>query len=173
MSSFDLPADPLRRAFGAAVERAFLGALGVYEPGLCDYLTGLLTDFAHVRSVYRVKDLTGRPLTEVADMLVQAGVRVEAHSWEREVHKHIGDFVLFWAGLYPESLRRMQEQSRRDHLIDYVRQGKTSYAVAAAASQNTDEREARLLRMLSEEFEMCLHGLHVVRRDMDGWARAA
>ena len=26
----------------------------------------------------------------------------------REVHRHIGDFTLFWTGVYPEALREMQ-----------------------------------------------------------------
>ena len=32
----------------------------------------------------------------------------------REVHRHIGDFALFWTGLYPESLRELQGPDRRD-----------------------------------------------------------
>ena len=97
------PEPTLRRLFGALVERAFVQTLGVYESHVADYLTDVLTDFAHMKQVYKIKDLSGKPLEEVADMLLHADVRLAATSFnrEREVHKHIGDFTLFWAGVLP------------------------------------------------------------------------
>jgi hypothetical protein len=165
----------LRRLFGALVERTFLQTLGVHEPGVTDYLADVLTDFAHFKQVYKVKDLQGRPLTEVADMLLEADVRLNATSFnrEREVHKHIGDFTLFWAGVYPESLGQMQAQARKDHLLDYVKQGKNSYAIAASFDYGDYRPQAPVLKKLSEEFELCLYGLHIVRKEMDGLKHAA
>ena len=169
------PPDPtLRRMFGALVERAFIQTLGVYESSVADYLADILADFAHMKQVHKIKDLQGRPLDEVADMLVHADVRLQATSFnrEREVHKHIGDFTLFWAGIYPESLPRMQAQTRRDHLLDYVQQGKNSYAIAASHDYGEYRREAPVLKKLSDEFELCLFGLHSVRTQIDGLGRA-
>jgi len=155
--------------FGALVERAFIQSLGVYESNVVDYLADVLADFAHMQQVYKIRDLQGRPLREVADMLLQADVRLQANSFnrEREVHKHIGDFTLFWAGVYPDALPRLQEQTRRDHLIDYVQQGKNSYAIASTFNYGEYGREAPVLKKLSDEFEMCLYGLNAVRREMD------
>ncbi len=158
--SFGTPSAPdptLRRLFGALVERAFLQTLGVYESHVADYLADVLTDFAHMQQVYKIKDLSGRTLHEVADMLLHADVRLEATSFnrEREVHKHIGDFTLFWAGLYPENL------------LDYVQQGKNSYAIAASHDYGDYRRQAPTLQKLSDEFELCLFGLHSVRKQMD------
>ena len=160
--------------FGAMLERAFITQLGVYEPSVTDYLAGVLSDFAHFRQVYKVKDLSARPLYEVADMLVQADIRLEAGSFnrEREVHKHIGDFTLFWAGVYPESLPRLQSRMRKDHLIDYVEQGKNSYAIASSFDHGQYRDQAAVLKKLSEEFELCLYGLNLVRGDMDKMAKA-
>ena len=171
--SFGAPTAPdptLRRLFGAFVERAFIQTLGVYESHVADYLADVLTDFAHMQQVYKIKDLSGRTLHEVADMLLHADVRLEATSFnrEREVHKHIGDFTLFWAGIYPEALPRLQAQTRRDHLLDYVQQGKNSYAIAASHDYGDYRHQARTLRKLSDEFELCLHGLHSVRKQLDG-----
>jgi hypothetical protein len=165
----------LRRLFGALVERTFFQTLGVYEPGVTDYLADVMTDFAHMRQVYKVRDLQGRPLHEVADMLMQADVRLQANSFnrEREVHKHIGDFTLFWAGVYPEALAQMQTQARKDHLLDYVKQGKNSYAIAASFDYGEYRPQAPVLKKLSEEFELCLYGLNVVRKEMDGLKQAA
>jgi hypothetical protein len=165
----------LRRLFGALVERTFLQTLGVHEPGITDYLADILTDFAHFKQIYKIKDLQGRSLYEVADMLLQADIRLQAGSFsrEREVHKHIGDFTLFWAGIYPESLGRMQAQCRKDHLLDYVRQGKNSYAIAASFDYGDYRPQAPILKKLSEEFELCLYGLNIVRKEMDGLPLAA
>ena len=175
--SFGTPAAPdptLRRLFGALVERAFLQTLGVYESHVADYLADVLADFAHMQQVYKIKDLSGKTLHEVADMLLHADVRLEAASFnrEREVHKHIGDFTLFWAGIYPEALPRLQAQTRRDHLLDYVQQGKNSYAIAASHDYGEYRRQAPTLRKLSDEFELCLFGLHSVRAQIDNMGKA-
>jgi len=167
--------DPtLRRMFGAIVERTFMQTLGVYEPGVTDYITDVLTDFAHFRQVYKIKDLQGRPLDEVADMLLQADVRLLANSFnrEREVHRHIGDFTMFWAGVYPESLPALQSQRRKDQLIDYVKQGKNSYAIAASFDYGNYREEAAVLKRLSDDFELCLFGLNQVRSELTRMARA-
>ena len=167
--------DPtLRRMFGAIVERTFMQTLGVYEPGVTEYITDVLTDFAHFRQVYKIKDLTGRPLDEVGDMLLQADVRLLANSFnrEREVHRHIGDFTMFWAGVYPESLPTLQSQWRKDQLIDYVRQGKNSYAIAASFDYGDYRQEAAVLKRLSDDFELCLFGLSHVRGELNKMAKA-
>jgi hypothetical protein len=171
----DYAIDPtLRRMFGAMVERAFVQTLGVYEPGVTEYITDVLTDFAHFRQVYKIKDLQGKPLEEVADMLLQADVRFMASSFnrEREVHKHIGDFTMFWAGIYPEALPNLQSQWRKDHLLDYMRQGKNSYAIAASFDYGAYRQQATVLKKLSDEFELCVYGLSHVRGEMDRMARA-
>ena len=162
--------DPtLRRMFGAMVERTFLHTLGVHEPGVAAYLADVLTDFAHVDQLHKIKDLQCRPLEEVADMLLQADIRLQANSFnrEREVHKHIGDFTLFWAGIYPDALPHLQSRWRRDHLIDYVQQGKSSYAIAATFDYGEYKTQASIMKKLSDEFELCLFGLNAVRREMD------
>ena len=169
------PDPTLRRLFGALVERAFIQTLGVYESHVADYLADVLADFAHMQQVCKIRDLSGRPLEEVADMLLQADVRLAATSFnrEREVHKHIGDFTLFWAGLYPEALPRLQAGSRRDHLLDYVQQGRNSYAIAATHDYGEYRHQAPVLKKLSDEFELCLFGLHSVRHQMDNMKMAA
>jgi hypothetical protein len=81
----------------------------------------------------------------------------------RECHRHVGDFTLFWTGVYPEALghRRMRESA--DGLVDFQRQGKHSYYVAS--TYGTDE--APVLRRLSAEFELCALGLARVRREWE------
>ena len=104
-------------------------------------------------------------------MLMEGDVQLNATSFdrEREVHKHIGDFTLFWAGVYPEMLRYFRAATRRDHLVDYVEQGRKSYRIAATFEYCPYVNEAPVLRQLAENFEVCMYGLHLVRRELDAY----
>jgi hypothetical protein len=162
----DIPANhPLRQLFASVIDRAFLNSVGCYDSEIMSYLVGILTDFTHMKSVYRVKNGAGKPLTEVADMLLEADVRLNATSFnrEREVHKHIGDFTLFWSGLYPDALPKLKSRCSKDQLVDYIEQGKTSYAIAASHDYGAYREQAKVLKRLSDDFELCLYGLHSVR----------
>jgi hypothetical protein len=163
---------PLAQLFRTLVERAFVLSLRWDDPQVVDYLSDLLLKFVHMRELYKLRDLRGRPLEEVADMLYYADVRLGAQSFyqEREVHRHIGDYTLFWTGVYPEALPRLRAQSRKDHLIDYVKQGKQSYYIVSLFDIGEWREEAPLFRKLSEQFEVCMQGLYNVRQQ---WERMA
>ena len=136
--SHEITADhPLRQMFSALVQQTFMQRLGVHEPGVPEYVSGLLVQFIHRDAIFRLRDARGNSLEEVAEMLLEGDVRLNATSFEREreVHKHIGDITLFWTGVYPEMLRYVRAPSRRDHLIDYVEQGRASYRIAATFTQ--------------------------------------
>ena len=96
----------LERYFAGLAENTFESQLGVADPPLIDYVTHLLIRFVKSDSVFRVRALNGRPVYEVAEMVVEAEQRIG--DARREVHRHIGDFTLFWTGLYPEMLRRLR-----------------------------------------------------------------
>jgi hypothetical protein len=166
------PDHPLRELFQALVEHAFQQHLGLREPALTSYVGNMLVDFAHRDTLYRIKDGRGRSLDEVAEMLNQGDLQLEAASFdrEREVHKHIGDFTLFWTGVYPEMLRYLRTATRKDHLIDYVQQGRRSYGLASTFTYPPHEQEAPVLKRLAEDFEVCMLGLNLVRRQMDAMA---
>lgn len=163
---------PLRALFQQLVAHAFKETLGWPEAEVSGYLADMLTDFTHMDCVYRIRNSQGVRLMQVAEMLMQADVSLEARSFDQErmVHKHIGDFTLFWAGLYPDSLRKLRLEGRADHLIDYVRQGKQSYYIVSTFQHGRYAQDARLFRQLSDQFELCLYGLSLVRRD---WERLA
>jgi hypothetical protein len=88
---------------------------------------------------------------------------------KREMHRHIGDFALFWTGVYPEALKRMRSALCKDQFIDYCEQGKRSYYIASTFEDEPYREEAPVLRRLSEESELCAFGLNQVRRE---WERA-
>ena len=41
-------------------------------------------------------------------MMIEAEALPPEGRTSREIHRHIGDFTLFWAGVYPEALPRLQ-----------------------------------------------------------------
>jgi hypothetical protein len=161
------PEHPLRVLFQQTVRRAFHDRLGLPSHEISAYLTDMLVDFVHRDNIFRIRDPQGVSLEEVAEMLLEADMSAHATSFDREraVHKHIGDFTLFWAGIYPEALKALQSPLRADHLIDYVRQGKQSYYIVSTFEQGRYAGDAGLFRHLSEEFELCIYGLNLVRRE--------
>ncbi len=160
----------LHRFFTGLSEQTFQTRLGVVDPPLVDYISRLLTRFVHTSMIYRIRDLTGRRLVEIAEMLGEAEARVGVA--RREAHRQVGDFILFWSGVYPEALAQLQGPSRKDHLLDYNAQGKRAYYVASTIPGDTaagegEQVEDGVLRRLSHEFELCQYGLREVRREWE------
>ena len=160
---------PLRRLFAGLTEHAFIESLGIADPPLTDYLSALLSRFVHMDAVYRLKDAVGKRLDEVAEMVVQAEAMPPEGRTRREMHRHIGDFALFWTGVYPEALKKLRSVYSKDHFVDYCAQGKRSYFIASTFEADDYREEAPVLRRLSDEFELCAFGLTQVRRE---WERA-
>lgn len=155
--------DSLRKLFSATVENTFHAELGVVDPALIDYVVDLLIRFVRLEALFRIRDPSGLRLEEVADMILEAENRQSRP--QREVYRHIGDFTLFWSGIYPEALTRLQAAGCKDHLIDYCRQGKRSYYIASTFEEEPFEQEAPVLRRLSDDFELICFGLNRVRRE--------
>ena len=167
------PADhPLRRHFAGVTEHTFLASLGVADPPLVDYLSLLLTRFIHADDLYAVRDAAGRPLVEVVDMLLAAQKLPPEGRTAREVYRHIGDFALFWTGLFPEALDRARSRRRtKDAFVDYCAQGKRSYYLASRFRDDPYQEEASILERLSDQFELCAYGLNQVRREWEQMGR--
>ncbi len=163
------PDNPLRRLFAGLTEHAFIDTLGIGDPSLVDYLVLLLSRFVHLDAVNRLRDSQGKRLEEVAEMLMTVEDMPAGGRTLREVHRHIGDFTLFWTGVYPEALRRLRSVLKKDHFIDYCEQGKRSYYIASTFADDPYREEAPVLRRLSEQFEICAYGLSQVRLE---WERS-
>jgi hypothetical protein len=157
---------PIRRLFAGLTEHAFVATLGVADPPLVDYVSDLLTRFLHMDSVHRLRDFEGRPLSEVADMVMEAEALPPEGRTRREYHRHIGDFTLFWTGLYPDAVQRMRSSWTRDAFVSYCSHGKRAYYIASTFEDEPYKEESGVLRRLSEEFELCAMGLHQVRKEM-------
>ncbi len=157
---------PLRRLFSGLVEQTFHSDLGLCDVELTDYLTQLLVDFVHVDAIFRLHDADGEKIRELSRMEVDAnlGAGVQGSLRTRLINRYIGDFTLFWVGVYPEGLRPRGSSRGADRLRQYMLAGKRSYGIASELSDARTHPSGPLLRQLSQEFESCVHGLQLVRR---------
>jgi hypothetical protein len=156
---------PLSRFFVGVSEYVFHSQLGVVDTQLVDYVSQLLLRFTRVESLEKVRQIDGRPATEVVTMVAEAEQRLgEA---KREVHRHIGDYTLFWSGVYPEALRDLQGQGKQDQFINYCAQGKRAYKIASTIKADKQATSSDLLQRMSDQFEMCAYGLREIRREWE------
>ncbi len=156
--------------FSEMVERNFQNALAVEDSSVTAYIAALLCDFTQAENLYKIHDAQGRPLEDVGEMLVASNPLLEAESFDRErqVRKHIGDFTLFLSGMFPESIRNWRlRQQRIDSFVDYVKAGKESYFIVSEFNLFEYRKVAPLFRRLSDDFEMCVYGLNLVRNELD------
>jgi hypothetical protein len=105
-------------------------------------------------------------------MLAEGDLLHRADSLERErtVHKHIGDYTLFMAGVFPEFVRRLRTSKiliSADAFLDYMQVGKRSYRIVSEFPSDFPGGPSPLFRKLSENFELCVYGLGYVRADLD------
>lgn len=155
----------VHRFFSGIAEQTFASRLGVCDPPLTDYIAGLLARFVHSDAIFNIRDLSGRRLDQVAMMLAEAQARIGKP--KREVHRHIGDFTLFWMGVFPEALARLQHAENPDHLLEYRREGKRSYYIASTIPDPENDSQSIVLQRLSHDFELCEYGLREVRREWE------
>jgi hypothetical protein len=130
-----------------------------------------MTDFVHVDNLYRIRNALGARLEDVGEMLIESNPLLGASSFDREraVRKHVGDYTLFMAGLFPESVARTPRARRPslDLFVDFIKAGKESYAIVSSFDQFEYRDEAPLFRRLSESFELCVLGLNLVKQDLE------
>ena len=162
---------PIRIFFRDAVHHSLSNRLGLR--GIEDveiYLAEMLAKFLHDEEIFSIRDSKGRRVRSLPEMLAEGDVRLNADSFERErqVHQHIGDFLLFWSGLFPEFLESVGA-SAKDGLIDAIRQGQHSYYVVSSFDYAPFDMEAPTFKKLSEQFESCREGLSLMRASFEGF----
>lgn len=160
--------DPLDidRFFRGLTEYAFHARLGVVDPPLVDYVALLLVRF--LRHDALVTPPVGEGATEVASLLVAA--RDHAPDEALAEYRHVGDYTLFWSGLYPEAVERLRKPGRADQFVDFRAAGKQAYWLASTLEPDDAAEERLLFERLSRDYDLCVEGLGEVRR---AWSDAA
>ncbi|MEO1616251.1 MAG: hypothetical protein AAFV88_10405 [Planctomycetota bacterium] len=159
----DAGASAIERFFRGISEFIFHSKLGVADVQLVDYVGDLMLRFVRVDSLYSLRQSDGMRARHILEMVSEAERRIGLA--KREVYRHVGDFTLFWSGMYPESLGESSSSSRSaGRLVNYCHQGKRAYAKAAEIEGGEDRPPSELIHRMSEHFEMCAYGLREIRR---------
>ncbi len=161
---------PIRSYFSDALHISLHRDLGLPETHDVDaYIVEMLVKFLDWEGLYAVRDASGMPVRTIAGMLMEGDVRLNADSFarEREVHKHIGDFLLFCSGMFPEYLSHLKAPGG-DSLLDLTQQGRFSYHLVSTFDHAPYDAEAPVFRKLSAEFEAYQFGLRRVRAKLPG-----
>ncbi len=191
----ELSRGSLRELFQQLVEKNY-SSIGLRDAELTGYIAAMLEEFASTDNLYRLRSAAGEPLDTVAGMLAASDPVYgsgESFAREREVRQHVGDFALFFTGMFPESLNRSRRRHAllqganyfSDTLLDYVAAGKESYRMvsnfercqAAELQWRAERQEMRgsgpyagiLFAQLAAEFERCMYGLNRLKSELESF----
>lgn len=158
---------PLNELFSELTEQN-LSKVGFREREIPQYVAGILIDFTHVDRLYQIRNARGERIEDVGEMLLESDLRHRARSLERErdVRRHIGDFTLFYTGMFPEQIRARRNWWRLDRWLDWIETGKESYRIVGQFDIGPFADEAPLYRRLAEHFDFLVVGLNFVRDDL-------
>jgi hypothetical protein len=161
---------PLRQFFLQLVSERFHDNLGLRDPQMSEYVANMLTDFSEAEQLYKLRNAAGRRLDDVGEMLLESDpVYGPAPSFDRErqVRKHIGDYTLFFTGMFPEAINHFRlRRQRLENFVDFIRAGKESYYIVSKFEHFEYEKVAPLFAKLSDRFEECVYGLNQVKNEL-------
>ena len=161
---------PLQQLFEDLVGRHYAEEIGIRDPQIVAYVSHLLAEFCDAEQLFKIRNTFNRPLSDVGEMLLEADpVYGPASSFDRErqVRKHIGDYILFFAGMFPESINHFRlRRQRLENLVDWVKAGKESYYIVSKFEHFEYAKVAPLFASLSKNFEECVYGLNMVKNNL-------
>ena len=161
---------PLQQLFIELVGRHYAEEIGIRDPQVVNYVAQLLSEFCNAEQLFKIRNSDGRPLSDVGEMLTESNpVFGPASSFDRErqVRKHIGDYTLFFAGMFPESINSFRlRRNRVENFVDWVKAGKESYYIVSKFEFFEYAKVAPLFAVLSNKFEQCVYGLNMVKNDL-------
>jgi len=161
---------PLQQLFVEMVGRHYAEEIGLRDPQIVNYVAHLMADFCEVEQLFKVHNVAGKPLSDVGEMLTESDpVYGPAPSFDRErqVRKHIGDYTLFFTGMFPESINHFRlRRNRLENFVDWMKAGKESYYIVSKFEHFEYAKVAPLFANLSAHFEQCVFGLNRVKNEL-------
>jgi len=162
---------PLRQLFEDLVGHRYAHEIGIRDPQIVAYVSHLLADFCEADQLYKIRDASNRALNDMGEMLLESDpVYGPAPSFDRErqVRKHIGDYALFFAGMFPESINQFRlRRHRLENFIEWIKAGKESYYIVSKFEHFEYAKVAPMFANLSRNFEQCVYGLNMVKNDLE------
>lgn len=162
---------PLQQLFEDLVGRHYAEEIGIRDAQIVAYVSHLLSEFCDAEQLYKIRNAANRRLDDVGEMLMESDpVYGPAPSFDRErqVRKHIGDYTLFFAGMFPESINHFRLRKQRvENFVDWVKAGKESYYIVSKFEHFEYAKVAPMFAALSKNFEGCVYGLNMVKNDLE------
>lgn len=157
----------LTELFETLTERSFT-KVGLTSPELPRYVAGILEEFTHIDRLYKIRDAQGCRIEDIGEMLLEGDLRHRGQSLEREreVRRHVGDFTLFFTGMFPESIKSRRSWLRVDRYLDWIEAGRESYRMVAGFNDGPWALEAPLYGLLADHFDFMVVGLNFVRDEL-------
>ena len=163
-------AHPLQQLFQDLVGRHYAEEIGIRDPQIVAYVSHLLAEFCDADQLYKIRDAANNALSDVGEMLVESDpVYGPAPSFDRErqVRKHIGDYALFFAGMFPEAINHSRlRRQRLENFVEWIKAGKESYYIVSKFEHFEYVKVAPLFASLSRYFEECVYGLNMVKNEL-------
>ena len=160
---------PLQRFFSEIVERNY-DEVGVRQAEVQAYVANLLAEFCESENLFKIKNEDGRSLSDVGEMLLESDpIYGPAPSFDRErqVRKHIGDYSLFFSGMFPESLNHHRLRKHRlAGFLDFIKAGKESYYIVSKFEYFEYAKVAPLFSRMAQDFERLVYGLNQVKNEL-------
>jgi len=144
-------------AFFLPLTRRTCAELRLGDHVIAAYLADVLVEFARAERLWRLRDLEGRRLTSIVEMLGR-GPAAPGPEGERAFLRYVGDFALFMSGMF----RPWAE--RGGFLGLYLADGALAYARVAALGDTVPRRERLILAELATRFEPYAGALDYLRR---------
>jgi hypothetical protein len=162
---------PLQQLFSELVGRHYAQEIGIRDPQVVSYVAHLLAEFCDAEQLTKIRTASGRQLSDVGEMLMESDpIYGSAPSFDRErqVRKHIGDYTLFFAGMFPESINHQRLRRQRvENFVEWVKAGKESYYIVSKFEHFEYAKVAPLFAQLSQKFEDCVYGLNLVKNELE------
>lgn len=161
---------PLQKLFLGLVSDHFANDVSVRDTAVSEYVANMLTEFCEVKNLFKLCNDRGRVLDDVGEMLLEADpVYGPAPSFDRErqVRKHIGDYTLFFTGMFPESINHLRlRRQRLENFVDFIKAGRESYYIVSKFEHFEYAKVAPVFAELAEKFEQCVFALNMVKNDL-------
>ena len=149
------------KEFCAWATRRSFWDLDIRERRVSDYIAEVLTNFARTENLYPFRGKRGERLETLVELLLEANeITLTGGSLvrEREIRKHVGDYVLFMAGMFQEYVKRLSLMSY------YLEEGSRAYWSVGEIDQALFKPGADLFKELSRRFELYVGALNYMRR---------
>ena len=149
----------VRQFFNGVVENVFYSDLGVCNPEPVEYFSELLSSYVHVDDLFPFGE--NRKVVSI-DRLFERATSKES---KRQLCRYIGDFTIFWTGLYPENIKNLASTGLGFSKRDFANRGQEFYLRAARLSTDKQKPPHHLLKNISNHYDDYMQGLSLCRQE--------